>query len=49
MDTTSPTLLDKLRVTDRAAWARFVHLYTPLLARWGESAGVPAADIPDLI
>ena len=47
--TTAPALLEKLRVTDHAAWARFVHLYTPLLARWGARAGVPASDVPDLI
>src|SRR5262245_56505555 len=46
---TSPTLLDKLRGADRAAWPRFVQLYTPLLVRWGERTGVPPADLPDLI
>jgi RNA polymerase sigma-70 factor (ECF subfamily) len=46
---TSPTLLEKLRGADHAARARFVHLYTPLLVRWGARAGVPAADVPDLI
>jgi RNA polymerase sigma-70 factor, ECF subfamily len=49
MNTTSPTLLEKLRGADRAAWARFVHLYTPLFVRWGARAGVPASDVPDLI
>src|SRR5688572_2646482 len=49
MNTTSPTLLERLRGADHAAWARFVHLSTPLLVRWGERAGVPASDVPDLI
>src|SRR5262245_35031039 len=50
MDDTSPTLLAKLAGPDRAAaWVRFVHLYTPVLARWASRLGVPLADQPDVI
>lgn len=50
MEHTSPTLLAKLAGPDRAvAWHRFVHLYTPILGRWGERLGVRQADRLDLI
>lgn len=49
-DTTSATLLGKLRdPRDRAAWERFVELYTPLLFRWGRRLGLPAEDAADLV
>src|SRR5262249_28948935 len=41
MDRTSATLLDRLRQPgDNEAWARFVHLYTPLLFHWASRAGL---------
>ncbi len=50
MDQTSPTLLAKLSGPEHAAaWHRFVHLYTPLLARWAERLGVRPTDRADLI
>ena len=50
MQTTSVSLLEQLRAPGRPdAWARFVHLYTPLLARWADRLGVPPADRGDLL
>ncbi|HJZ56074.1 MAG TPA: sigma-70 family RNA polymerase sigma factor [Gemmataceae bacterium] len=50
MDATSYTLLEQLcGPAPATVWPRFVHLYTPLLVRWAERAGVQAADRPDLI
>jgi RNA polymerase sigma-70 factor, ECF subfamily len=50
MESTSVSLLEQLRGPGRPeAWARFVHLYTPLLARWADRLGVPPADRADLL
>ena len=50
MDHTSATLLDQLCGPDRAAaWERFVRLYTPVLVRWADRAGVRPTDRADLI
>jgi RNA polymerase sigma-70 factor (ECF subfamily) len=50
MTTTPPSLLDQLRSpADQAAWARFVHLYTPLLWRWAVRLGLQSADAADLV
>lgn len=50
MNTTSPTLLDRLRQPkERAAWERFVHLYTPLLCRWAKQLGLQDSDVHDLV
>jgi len=50
MNTTSVSLLEQLRHSpDEAAWARFVHLYGPLLFRWGRQAGLDEADAGDLV
>lgn len=49
MDSTPPSLFEQLRGPAPAdAWARFVHLYTPLLLRWADRRGVPPADRADL-
>lgn len=49
MDTPA-SLLERLRgPADPEAWARFVHLYTPLLAFWAGRAGLQEADAADLI
>jgi RNA polymerase sigma-70 factor (ECF subfamily) len=34
---------------DKAAWARFVKLYTPLLAHWGRKLGLDGQDAEDLV
>ncbi len=50
MDTTSPTLLQKLRDPGRPdAWSRFVDLYTPLLLRWAQRTGLQPQDAADLV
>jgi RNA polymerase sigma-70 factor (ECF subfamily) len=50
MNTTSVSLLEQLRHSpDEAAWARFVHLYSPLLFRWARQAGLDEADAGDLV
>jgi RNA polymerase sigma-70 factor (ECF subfamily) len=50
MTTTSASLLDQLRKpADQAAWARFVHLYTPLLWQWAVRLGLQSADAADLV
>lgn len=50
MNTTSPSLLQRLRQPDaREAWARFVHLYTPLLHHWARRLGLPAQESADFV
>jgi RNA polymerase sigma-70 factor (ECF subfamily) len=50
MDRTSATLLDRLRQPgDTEAWARFVHLYTPLLFHWARRAGLREDEAADLV
>ena len=50
MDTTSPSLLDKLRQPEQhEAWNRFTELYTPLLYYWARSQGLAEADAADLV
>lgn len=49
MHTTSATLLGQLRGPDRAAWERFVALYTPLLFDWARHLGLQPSDAADLV
>jgi len=50
MLTTSPTLLNRLRQPSQPeAWARFVHLYSPLLLCWARRQGFQDADAQDLV
>ena len=50
MHTTPPSLLERLRQpTDRAAWDRFVELYTPLLYYWARRVGLREDDAADLV
>ena len=50
MNTTPVSLLEQLRQSpDEAAWARFVHLYSPLLFRWARQAGLDEGDAGDLV
>ena len=50
MNTTSPSLLERLRQPDAAeAWRRFVHLYTPLLYYWARRLGMQPPDASDLV
>lgn len=50
MNTTPVSLLEQLKHTaSHEAWARFVHLYTPLLYYWARRAGLQEADAADLV
>src|SRR5437867_4389388 len=50
MDTTSPTLLERVRRPDNPeAWRRFVALYTPLLYTWASRLGLQEPDAADLV
>jgi RNA polymerase sigma-70 factor (ECF subfamily) len=51
MHTTSASLLRRLKQSaDReTTWARFVHLYTPLLYHWARKLGLTAHDAADLV
>jgi len=50
MLSTSLTLLHRVRrCDDQAAWERFVALYTPLLFRWAQRAGLSDDDAADLV
>lgn len=50
MTDTPATLLDRLRRPgDPAAWAQFVHLYTPLIYRWAQQLGLGPAESADLV
>jgi RNA polymerase sigma-70 factor, ECF subfamily len=50
MLSTSVTLLERVRMRDdQAAWERFVTLYTPLLYRWAQRAGLADQDAADLV
>jgi RNA polymerase sigma-70 factor, ECF subfamily len=46
---TSLTLLDRIHKHDSVAWARFVEIYTPLVAHWAKVCGTPSASVDDLI
>src|SRR5262245_40269420 len=50
MSSTPISLLDRLKEPhDAEAWARFVHLYTPLLYGWARRTGLQEADVADLL
>lgn len=50
MYTTSATLLERVRLrTDRAAWDRFVKLYTPFLYHCGKRLGLAETDAADAV
>lgn len=50
MLTTSVSLLQRVRdPEERAAWDRFVELYTPLLYSWAGRLGLAADDAADLV
>jgi RNA polymerase sigma-70 factor (ECF subfamily) len=49
-EVTPVSLLERLRrLGDAAAWARFVHLYSPLMFFWARRAGLQEADAADLV
>lgn len=50
MTSTSLSLLQRVRQRDDpSAWDRFVHIYSPLLFRWGQRAGLKDQDAVDLV
>lgn len=50
MQHTPVSLLERIcRRPDEPSWERFVILFTPLLSRWAERLGVPAAEKEDLL
>lgn len=50
MDSTSASLLERLRQPGaHEAWARFVHLYTPLFYYWARRLGLREPDAADLV
>lgn len=52
MRSTPASLLDRLAASgnsDRAAWERFVELYTPLMVAWCRQLRMPDADAADFI
>jgi RNA polymerase sigma-70 factor (ECF subfamily) len=46
--TTSPTLLERVRASDQTAWKRLVYLYGPLVRYWCGRAGLTGADADDV-
>lgn len=47
-DSTSRTLLERVRVLDPEAWRRFVYLYGPVIFQWCRRAGLQAHDAADV-
>jgi RNA polymerase sigma-70 factor (ECF subfamily) len=46
---TSTGLIEGAQAQDPAAWARLVHVYTPLIYAWCRNLGVSRDDMPDLV
>jgi RNA polymerase sigma-70 factor (ECF subfamily) len=46
--TTSPTLLERIKAGDAAAWDRLVRLYAPLVYRWCHHWDLPDQEIADV-
>src|SRR5438128_2738587 len=44
----SSSLLARVQAQEQAAWNRLVHLYSPLVFRWGRRAGLQEADALDV-
>jgi RNA polymerase sigma-70 factor (ECF subfamily) len=47
-ESTSVTLLERVRSRDQDAWHRLLHLYTPLVVYWCQRGGVDARDAEDV-
>ena len=48
-DSTSVSLLARLRIRDPDAWVRFSRIYGPLVYRWCRRAGVRTDDVADIV
>src|SRR5579871_3849706 len=47
-ESTSLSLLERIKAHDQAAWERMVGLYSPLVYLWCRQAGLQAADAADV-
>jgi len=47
-ESTSHSLLKRLKAQDSAAWSRMVRIYGPLVYRWCRRTGVVAQDVEDI-
>lgn len=47
-ESTSRTLLERVRRQEPEAWQRFATLYAPLVYRWATTSGVLAQDVADV-
>jgi len=45
---TSLSLIQRVKVRDESAWTRLTHLYGPLVYQWSRRAGLKEADIKDV-
>jgi RNA polymerase sigma-70 factor (ECF subfamily) len=48
-ESTSLTLIERVKVHDQDAWQRLVTLYTPLLRHWCRRWGASGADVDDIL
>lgn len=48
-DSTSPSLIHRVRSDDSTAWRELVELYSPLIAHWCRKQGLPPSAIHDCI
>jgi RNA polymerase sigma-70 factor (ECF subfamily) len=48
-DSTSHTLLERVRLRDAAAWRRFVELYGPVVFAWARRASLQTHDAADVV
>src|SRR3954452_9101655 len=46
---TSLTLLEKVRANEEGAWARLIHLYTPMIRHWCGRVGLQDVDVDDVV
>lgn len=47
-DSTSSSLIDRIKLDDQLAWSRFVELYAPLVYRWARRIGLSNEDAADV-
>jgi RNA polymerase sigma-70 factor, ECF subfamily len=48
-DSTSTSLLERVRQRDGDAWSRMARLYAPLVYRWARQGGLQASDAADVV
>ncbi|HEV3006250.1 MAG TPA: sigma-70 family RNA polymerase sigma factor [Pirellulales bacterium] len=47
-ESTSSSLIERVRANSPEAWRKLVAIYTPLIYRWCRQLGVPPSDVPDV-